>query len=122
MHERSLVEALLQQVEDLMLENGAEAVTRVQISVGEFSGVEAELLRFAFDDLVEETPICGAQLVIERVPCEAACGRCEHVFAIERFRFACPQCGSGDIEITSGEHLILESVTLEQAEYAHPDD
>ena len=122
MHERSLVQALLEQVEDLMRENEAQAVTRIQISVGQFSGVEAELLRFAFDDMVQSSRICGAQLVIEQVPLEGACKQCAHVFAIQRFEFACPQCGHRDIEIARGEELILESVTLEQAEYTHPDN
>lgn len=113
-HERSLMVALLQQVAKLMEANGAERVKRIEVSVGEFSGVEAELLQTAFEDLVGESPACGAQLLLHRVPLEGVCRSCRQAARIERFRFECAACG-GSVDVVRGEGLVLERVTIEQA-------
>ena len=42
------------------------------------------------------------------------------MFAIKRFHFECPQCNSRDLEIVRGEELVLESITVEQAENVGP--
>lgn len=116
MHEMSLVQALLEQVEILMREKSADRVSLIRVGVGEFSGVEPDLFRSAFELLVETTPLRGATLHMESVPLESRCARCGREFAIEKFCFQCPACASRDLKILRGEDLILDSVTLEQGE------
>ena len=116
MHEYSLVQALLRQVATLMQEQAASRVVSIRVSVGEFSGVESELFRGAYDMLVDATPVQGARLQLDRVPLESKCGECGHTFTMNRFRFQCPECGGGALTILRGEDLVLESVTLEQAD------
>ena len=113
MHERSLVQALLKQVHTLQTERGAERVVAVRVSVGEFSGVEADLFRSAFTELVEGSPICGALLELCEVPLEARCQSCSREFIVVNFQFKCPRCENGQVDIVRGEGLMLESVTLE---------
>lgn len=152
MHERSLVMALLRQVDQLRRAQGGHRVVMVRVSVGEFSGVEPELLRIAFQDVValecgdfsagnlvsgdaangdleiEPSNSCGSAIVreflepsvwrgahleLEREPLEAGCQECGWEFAVERFRFVCPKCGSGALNILRGEGLVLQSVTME---------
>lgn len=116
MHEFSLVQGLLGQVDVLRREQQAERVVSIQVSVGEFSGVEPELFHNAYEILIEETPMRGAELQMNCEPLRANCEHCESDFAIERFRFECPECKSRDVTLVSGEGLVLESVTLEQEE------
>jgi hydrogenase nickel incorporation protein HypA/HybF len=116
MHEFSVASALLKQVAELAVREGAERITQVRVSVGEFSGVEPELLRLAFEQLIPGSPADGAQVMIEPVSLQAGCRRCETTFAVASFRFQCPECGSPDVRIVQGEELILESVTLETEE------
>ncbi len=116
MHEYSLVQALLRQVEGLMREQQAQRVATIKVSVGDFSGVEPELFQLAFETLVDDTPARGADLKLERVALESKCRDCGREFEIDRFRFQCPHCASGDLMILRGEELVLESVTLEQDE------
>lgn len=118
MHEFSLVRNLLRQVDTLRREQKAERVVSIRVSVGEFSGVEPELFRDAYELLIEETPMQGAELQMTCVPLESRCDCCGWDFAVERFRFECPKCNSRDVTIISGEGLVLESVTVEQAEKA----
>ena len=115
MHERSLVRALLRQVADVAAEHPGSQVQSVRVRVGEFSGVEPELLAIAFDDMVQDTPLFGAELDMERVPLEASCDDCGNQFRIERYRFECNQCGSVKLAVRGGEELLLESVVLKEA-------
>lgn len=114
MHERSLVRALLRQVQAVAAENPASRVVSIRVRIGEFSGVEADLLASAYDDLVADLPLRGAALIMERVPLEAICEQCGSQFRIERFRFQCDKCGSLKLSLRGGEELLLESVTFEE--------
>lgn len=57
MHEFSIVQALLDQIEHLAHEHSAQKVTRVEVAIGRFSGVEIELFQRAFETF-KETPLC----------------------------------------------------------------
>ena len=116
MHERSLVRALLRQVQDVANQNPASRVISIRVRIGEFSGVEAELLSSAYDELIQDTPLRGAALNLERVPLEAVCDQCGHQFRIERFHLECGQCGSLRLSLRGGEELLLDSVKLEETE------
>jgi hydrogenase nickel incorporation protein HypA/HybF len=116
MHELSLARALLRQVEELRQSHRGEGVRTVVVSIGEFSGVEADLLDTAFCQLSEGTALKGARLSINRVPLEARCTVCEHDFPVRAFRFVCPRCESRDVRIVRGEELMLETLTLAEAE------
>ena len=116
MHERSLVKALIRQVEDLAREHPDSRVLSIRVRIGEFSGVEADLLAGAYDDLVPDTPLCGARLSIEKVPLEAVCEQCGNKFQIQRFHFVCGKCGSLRLTLHGGEELLLDSVTFEESQ------
>lgn len=114
MHEASLVQSLLDQVAALLQQHGAQRVLTIRVSVGEFSGVELELFRSAYELLVDQTAARGAQLELRPVALRARCRACQCEFPVQQFRFQCPQCVSSQIEITQGEDLLLESVILEE--------
>jgi hydrogenase nickel incorporation protein HypA/HybF len=115
MHERSLVRALLRQVQQIANENSAVRVLSIRVRIGEFSGVEPELIASAYDDLIQGTPISGATLDLERSPLEAACHQCGNRFRVERFSFQCARCGSLHVTLRGGEEMLLDSVTMEEA-------
>jgi hydrogenase nickel incorporation protein HypA/HybF len=115
MHERSIVRALLRQVQQIAIENSAGRVLSIRVHIGEFSGVEPELLASAYDELVEDTPLCGAALDLQRVPLEAVCDQCGNRFRVERFSFQCTRCGNRHLTLRGGEEMLLDSVTMEEA-------
>lgn len=122
MHEYSLARALLREVAAQAEAAGADCVRSVSVSVGEFSGVEPELLRGAFDELREHTCAAGAELQIERVELMAACSGCGMEFPVSGFRFVCPRCAHGEVRIIRGDELRLESLIIEatEPEPCHP--
>jgi hydrogenase nickel incorporation protein HypA/HybF len=83
--------------------------------VGEFSGVDADLLQLAFEELAVETHARGAVLSVCRVPLQAQCGRCAAIFDVAGFRFVCPKCHSMEVTVVRGDELLLDSITLETA-------
>jgi hydrogenase nickel incorporation protein HypA/HybF len=119
MHEESLARALLRDVIALAASRPGMAVREVRVSVGEFSGVDAELFREAFARVSHGSPLEGAGLTVERVPLAAACPACGREFLVQRFRFVCPACGGRKVQVVRGEELRLVSVTVaEVAEVA----
>jgi len=113
MHEASLMRTLIRQVAAIAEQHAAARVVEVSVSVGEFSGVEPELLRIAFQRQIEGTPLGGAELGLARVPLEGVCEQCHREFAIEGFCFVCPHCESSRVTVVRGEEMVLESVVFE---------
>src|SRR5262245_17509879 len=117
MHEFSLAQALLAEVERVRCEHGGTRVKAIRVEVGELAGVEPELLASAVELLLADGPSRGANLAIERVPIEARCQECGSEFRVDGFHFLCPGCGGPRVVVLRGEGLTLRSVTLEKAEH-----
>ena len=140
MHEYSLVEAMLDQVDAIRIAQRANRVCSIRVGIGEFAGVEPDLFVEAFDVLrypietkgpmetkgpIETKGATEAKGASEKfawvqtdlqmhvIPLEARCDQCHRVFHVEDFKFQCSTCASPDLAILQGEDLILESVTLE---------
>lgn len=114
MHEHSLVQVLLAQVERLAEAQGTGEVKEVCVKMGPLSGVEPLLIETAFQMLAPGTRVGRAQLVIEQTPLLAQCADCGCEFEVHQFRFRCSVCGSQKIEVTAGDGFMLESITLQQ--------
>jgi hydrogenase nickel incorporation protein HypA/HybF len=116
MHERSLVRALLKQVQKVADENSGGRVLSILVRIGEFSGVEPELVASAYNQLVQETDFSDASLELEQTPLVAVCDQCGYNFRIEHFDFNCGRCGSLHLKLCGGEEMLLDSVTMEGTE------
>ena len=114
MHERSLVRALLRQVQKVADANSGGRVLSIRVHIGEFSGVEPDLVASAYHELVQETCLSDASLEVEKERLEAVCDQCGYSFRIEQFSFICARCGSAHLRISGGEELLLDSVTIEE--------
>ncbi len=114
MHEYSIVQALMERIEEQARAHGAAAVSRVAVRIGEMSGVEPDLLRTAFE-LVREKTICdGASLVITRTAAAWECRRCAREVPTGGV-LRCPACG-GPARMRQGDEILLEQLELEVAD------
>lgn len=68
MHEVSIIQSLLDQVERFGAEYAMNRVTRVVVRIGEETCVCEDSLQFAFVAISRGTLVEGAELVIERTP------------------------------------------------------
>ena len=104
---------MLERVRWHAAERPGARVKRVALTVGEFAGVDSELIRLAFADLTLATELSDAQLCLEEVPLTGECTACGAEFRIEQFRFVCPKCDGRAIQVLRGEGLMLEQIDFE---------
>ena len=112
MHELSVCQALIRQVQDLAREHRAAAVISVKVQIGPLSGVEPDLLRQAFPLACAGSVAETAQLVIERLPIRVHCESCGAETAAEANKLVCGTCGDWHTRLLSGDEMLLASVEL----------
>jgi hydrogenase nickel incorporation protein HypA/HybF len=89
MHERSLVKNLLDQVRFIIDENEAEFAEEVLVEIGPLAGVEFNLVKSAFDQLVRESGQRVGRLSTQQVPLIVRCRVCGVESELDDFVFRC---------------------------------
>jgi hydrogenase nickel incorporation protein HypA/HybF len=112
MHEYSITQSLLELALAKANEAKASRITRINLVIGEMSGVVAECVQTYFDLLSRETIAAGAGLSFEKRPTELRCCRCETIFSPGELDWACPECHEVGIEIVSGRECYMESIEV----------
>ncbi len=113
MHEYSLVTALVESVEREARTRGASAVVAVRVALGRQAGVDADLLRTAFELRRAGTLCARAGLELRHVDCTWECRACGTPVAAER-ALCCPSCGA-PARMVTGDEIVLERLELEVA-------
>ena len=113
MHELSIALALIDVAAAESRRAGATRVSRVRCRVGELRQIEDALLREAFDVAREGTCCGAAELIIEKAPLRAWCPRCRAAFAVQQWRWNCPECGVEGEPRAGGDELELLSIDVE---------
>jgi hydrogenase nickel incorporation protein HypA/HybF len=117
MHELSVCQALLRQVDRIAQREQASAVRRVSVRVGVLSGVEPALLAQAFRQARTGSPLAQrAQLLIETVPVRVRCAQCGAESGATAARLRCPACHSTDTCLVAGHELLLAAVDVIRAQ------
>lgn len=122
MHEFSICQALLQQLEELVVRHRALAVTCLTVQIGPLSGVEPSLLDAAFAVARRGSCAQDAELIFESLPLRIRCSDCGREADAVPDKLACGACGSIRTELVSGDTLLLRRVELltETAEASAP--
>ena len=107
MHEMSVCQGLLNQVEQIALERGASQVESILLSIGPLSGIEPPLLKRAFEIARLETIASTAELEIETGPVVVECRSCGASGEAQVNRLLCPSCGDWQVNLTQGDELLL---------------
>ena len=109
MHETAIVEGLIRILERQAAQHRVARITSVTVKVGRLRAVEPKQLQACFEMFAEGTIAEGASLKVEAVPVRARCKACATEFEVPRYRFECPGCGGGDVEVIQGQELYIES-------------
>ncbi len=112
MHELAIAEALVGIACD---HADGRRVTRVDVKVGHLRQVVPSALEFSFELVSAGTVVEGAALELEEVPVEAVCRACSAYARQVEFPFACPACGSFDLDIVRGEELLVDCLEVTDA-------
>ncbi len=115
MHEYSIVQSLLDIIEEHAQKHGAKSVRKVVVKIGVLSGVEPHLLHVAFDTFKEGTICQEAELQMNIQPIIARCRSCNETneYPNVQIFFECRHCGSVDLEIVDGEDMLLMSLEMD---------
>ncbi|MEO9934493.1 hydrogenase maturation nickel metallochaperone HypA [Rhodopirellula bahusiensis] len=117
----------MKQVDQIAAENDEADVAEVTVEVGPLSGVEVDLVKIAFEEqcgvvdlakdpegegsLVRSTT-ASTRLEILEVPLTVRCTHCYAESDLSSFIFRCESCGSGEVQVISGDEFRLISLTL----------
>lgn len=112
MHELSICQALLQQVQTIAAQHQATAVHKIQLQIGVLSGVEAELLNQAFSIAKAHSIAAEAELIITQTPIMVKCKQCQAETQASANCLLCAVCGSWHTQLISGDELLLSSLEL----------
>ena len=112
MHEMSIVEELMEQVNRERLVHPGKRVQSVHLRIGSLHQIVPETLQFCFAAATRNTELDGARLDISPVAATARCRLCQWQFPVEENWFECPQCGTLGAELIRGKELELTSLEL----------
>jgi hydrogenase nickel incorporation protein HypA/HybF len=119
MHELSICQSMLTQVEEIASREQAQSVTRIIVRIGPLAGVVPELLQQAFTIARAGTSAAMADLVTEIQPIRIRCLVCDAESDATPNRLLCAACGSYRTQVISGDELLLASVELTRREDEH---
>ena len=112
MHELSVCNALIQQVETIARQHDAAGIDTILLRIGPLSGIEASLLARAYPLAAAGTLGENAKLIIEPLPVRVRCSRCGAESEVAPNRLLCAVCGDFRTSLTSGDEMLLARVEL----------
>jgi len=115
-HELSICQSLLREVRRVAEAHNATEVTGIVVAVGPISGVEPLLLERAFSIARAGTIAENAELEIEVAPIVVWCEDCGVETHAAINALTCGRCGTWQVDLRSGDELLLKRVELTKAE------
>jgi hydrogenase nickel incorporation protein HypA/HybF len=112
MHELSVCQSFIAQVERIAFAHSARSVDKIVVRLGPLSGVEIPLLRQAYTLARAGTIAENAELITEIQPIRVACRTCGAETNASVNRLLCGACGDYHTRLLSGDEMILASVEL----------
>jgi len=112
-HELAITEQMLNIALDEAKAAQVSKITKINLVIGELSGVVSDCVLFYFDFLKKDTAAEEATIDFEPVPAELRCRDCLAEFALPDSLWICPNCQSSSIEVISGRHCYVESIEVE---------
>lgn len=113
MHEFSLVQNIIEIVEETVQKNQVKHVTEVVLEIGTLSGVELPALDMALESLGPGSIIDGAKINKEIIQARAVCSQCGTEYTPDDYFSVCPKCQSYGASFIKGKELRVKSIIAE---------
>lgn len=118
MHELSVCQSMLNQVDHIAREHQADCVTKITLLIGPLSGIEPTLLQQAFPLASAGTVAEQASLIIESLPIRVTCQQCGQESEVTINKLTCQHCGDYQTRVISGDEMLLANLELSSAAVA----
>lgn len=112
MHELSVCQGLLMQVERLATQHQTQQISKIVVKIGPLAGVVPALLEQAFTIARADTVAEQAELVLESLPVRVRCQNCGAESEVSPNCLICGTCGDWQTQLISGDEMLLASVEL----------
>lgn len=113
MHELGIVMHMIDQVEKTAAENDVERVVKIVLEVGEVSGIVPELFEEAYDWAKKKTKhLQDAELDLIVLEGLSFCRDCRKTYPTSRYGRECPNCGSGNTYLVSGNEVTIKELQV----------
>ncbi len=114
MHELSIVNSIMNTLEQEFDEAKLDKLQAIYLKVGILANIEPRLLHNAFTAKHH----CGTrfhhvQLHIEPTDIKIQCASCNHITTVKNYRFACEKCGRPSKNLIQGEEMLIHKVEFE---------
>jgi len=110
MHVMGAAQAIL----DVVLEaGGGEKVRLIRLKVGKRHSIVRDSLEFSFRLAASDTAAAEATITVEEVPARLRCRRCGAEGEADLPLWNCRTCGASDVQVLSGDELLVEGLELD---------
>ncbi|MDD7937616.1 hydrogenase/urease maturation nickel metallochaperone HypA [Actinomycetospora lutea] len=113
MHEFGVAAAVLEAVE---ARAAGRAVRCVRVHVGALQRLDRPVFDQAFALVGGGGVADGASVEVVEVPVEVRCRDCDATTTADQLVVACGRCRGHDLELVRGDDLVLESITVTDAQ------
>lgn len=112
MHELGIVMNVVEQVEKIAADNGAQKVIGVTMEIGEVSTIVPELFLDAFNWAKKKTEhLQDAELEMIIIEGRTYCRNCGETYRTTEYGKKCPHCGSPETYLLTGDRVIIKDIS-----------
>lgn len=112
MHEMSLVLRIIDIATEEAQRKDAKKITKIELILGELSGVLYESLMFSFELACKGTMLENAKIVVERIVGQGQCHDCYHVYKMKSLLDKCPKCSALNPKVIQGREFQVRSINV----------
>jgi hydrogenase nickel incorporation protein HypA/HybF len=112
MHELSLCESVLAEIELESQRHVFDRVKGLTLEVGALAQVDLESFRFCFDSVMKDTLAEGAVLKLVNKEGSAWCRVCQQRVPVNEYFDPCPCCGILPLTDIQGQSIIIRSLEV----------
>jgi len=114
MHEISLVQNLLEQLEQLAHQNNRKRVIKVTMEIGPLSGIVVDSFQFGFETLTRLKPLTEDAILVVITPAvNYRCTQCGNIISTDKLPESCLLCNESLLLPEGSDDLILKQVEME---------
>ena len=110
MHELGIVYEVIKVVDNFVKENDIKKVEKIVLEIGQLSQAIPRFIEECYPAAVDGTPYETTKLEIETIPAEGECKHCNMYYNIIKENKTCPDCGSNEYYIVTGEEFNIKEI------------
>jgi hydrogenase nickel incorporation protein HypA/HybF len=114
MHELAVTESILEIALRHAREQKAKRITDLHLVIGQWTSIVDDSVQFYWDIISDGTIAKGATLHFRRVKTLLSCQDCGQEYEPVTDDLACPNCGSTNVKVKTGEEFYLEAIDVEE--------